>query len=174
MSICEDALRSRIGALYHNHHGWLHRWLQRKLNCSHTAADLSHDTFLRLFGGDDPASLREPRAYLLVIANRLLINFHRRRKVEEETLRQVMTLVSDYDRRGPEQITAARDLLAAVLLLLAEELPEKARRAFVMAKVDGLSYRVIAQRLGVSESSVKQYLSKALVHCHARLYDGLD
>ena len=44
-----------------------------------------------------------------------------------------------------------------------------------MAKVDGLSYRTIAERLGVSESSVKQYLSKALVHCHARLYeDGLD
>lgn len=174
MSTGEDALRSRIDALYQSHHSWLHRWLHRKLDCSHTAADLSHDTFLRLFGGEDPASLREPRAYLLVIANRLLINFHRRRKVEEETLRQVTTLLSDYERRGPERITAARNLLAAVLLLLVEELPDKARRAFIMARIDGLSYRVIAQRLDVSESSVKQYLSKALVHCHARLYDGLD
>jgi len=159
--------------LYLDHHGWLLGWLRRKLRCPHDAADLSHDTFLRLLNRGDPPGLREPRAYLLVIANRLLINRHRRRKVEEEALRQVAVLLERQERRGPAETVIARDLLAQVLLLLTEELPEKPRRAFLMARVDGMSYREIARRLEVSESSVKQYLAKVLAHCHGRLYDSL-
>jgi len=159
--------------LYLDHHGWLLGWLRRKLRCPHDAADLSHDTFLRLLNSPEPPGLREPRAYLLVIANRLLINRHRRRKVEEEALRQVAVLLERQERRGPAETVIARDLLAQVLLLLTEELPEKPRRAFLMARVDGMSYRDIATRLEVSESSVKQYLAKVLAHCHARLYDSL-
>ena len=60
-----------------------------------------------------------------------------------------------------------------VLRLLVDELPEKPRRAFLLARLEGLTYRQIARRLSVSESSVKQYLAKAFAHCHARLYDSL-
>jgi len=160
--------------LYLDHRSWLENWLRGKVRCPHDAADLSQDTFLRLLLGAHPGSLREPRAYLLVIANRLLINRHRRRKVEEDALRQVSVLLEKQDRRGPAETVIARELLAQVLLLLTEELPEKPRRAFVMARVDGLGYRAIARRLEVSESSVKQYLAKALAHCHARLYNGSE
>jgi len=163
-----------ISEIYAAHHGWLQGWLRRKLGCPDDAAELSHDTFLRLITGEDAASLREPRAYLLVIANRLMINRLRRRTVEEEALRQVALLVEGRESRGPEQTATARDLLAHVLMLLSEELPEKPRRAFLMARVEGRSYRAIAARLGVSESSVKQYLARALAHCHARLHDSLD
>lgn len=37
-----------ITELYQDHHGWLHGWLRKKLGCSHQAADLAHDTFMRL------------------------------------------------------------------------------------------------------------------------------
>ena len=70
-------------------------------------------------------------------------------------------------------IAAAHDLLVTVLRLLVDELPEKPRRAFLMARLEGLTYRQIARQLSVSESSVKQYLAKAFAHCHARLYDSL-
>jgi RNA polymerase sigma-70 factor (ECF subfamily) len=173
MSATENTLRHTLHALYSDHHGWLQGWLRRKVGCPHDAADLSHDTFMRLLCGEDPGCLREPRAYLLVIANRLLINRYRRRKVEEEALRQVAMVLENCERRGPAEVVATQDLLARVLMLLTEELPEKQRRAFLMARLEGLSYRAIARRLQVSESSVKQYLSRTLVHCHARLYDCL-
>jgi len=159
--------------IYTDHHGWLFNWLRGKLGCPDNAADLSHDTFLRLLMGAEPDSLREPRAFLLVVANRLLINRHRRARVEEDALRQVAVLVQQHDRRGPGETAEACELLAQVMLLLTEELAEKPRRAFLMARLDGLSYHEIAARLNVSESSVKQYLAKALAHCHARLYDDV-
>ena len=167
---CQD----EVGDLYAAHHGWLTHWLHRRLRCPQDAADLSHDTFLRLILGDQPLdALREPRAYLLVIASRLLINRHHRKQVEEEALRQVAVLLERHDQRGPAETAAARDLLVSVLKLLVDELPEKPRRAFLLARLEGLSYRQIARRLEVSESSVKQYLARALAHCHARLYDSL-
>lgn len=169
-----DARSAAAGELYNAHHGWLFEWLRRKLRCPHDAADLSHDTFLRLLTGENPASLREPRAYLLVIASRLLINRHHRRTLEEEALRQVAVLLEKHERRGPAEAVAAQDLLRQVLMLLAEELPEKPRKAFLMARIEGLSYRAISRRLNVSESSIKQYLTKVLVHCHTRLYNSLD
>lgn len=163
-----------VSTLYRAHHGWLTHWLHRRLRCPQDAADLSHDTFLRLILGDQPLdALREPRAYLLVIASRLLINRHHRKRVEEEALRQVAILLETQDQRGPAETTAARNLLLSVLKLLVDELPEKPRRAFLLARLEGLSYRQIARQLDVSESSVKQYLARALAHCHARLYDSL-
>jgi len=173
MSPPRELAYCRTDKLYRDHHSWLLGWLRRKLRCPHDAADLSHDTFLRLLKGGEAGDLREPRAYLLVIANRLLINRNRRRQVEEEALRQVTLLLARHERRGPAATVVSRDLLAQVMLLLTEELPDKPRRAFLMARVDGMSYRAIARQLEVSESSVKQYLAKALAHCHARLYDGL-
>ena len=159
-----------VGLLYRHHHPWLVGWLRRKLADGQDASDVSHDTFLRLLSLDNRQSLHEPRAYLLVIASRLLINKYRRDRVENEALRQVAVLMRSVEERTPAEIAAAQSLLRRLLLMLAEELPDHVRRAFLLSRVDGLSYAQIAERLGVSESSVKQYLARALVHCHKRFH----
>lgn len=169
----ELSVSADIGCLYQQHQPWLFNWLRGKLGCPDDAGDMSQDTFLRLLSADI-SGLREPRAYLLVIANRLLINRYRRIKVEAEVLQQVAHLAETCNEKGPAEIVAARDLLHRVLLMLSEELPEKPRKAFLMARIDGKSYQQIAKQLDVSESSVKQYIAKALMHCHKRLYDAFD
>lgn len=173
MAVAETAGHRGVQSLYSNHHGWLFGWLRRKTQCPHDAADLAHDTFLRVITGQDVAQLREPRAYLLVIASRLLINRNRRRQVEAEALRQIAVLLELEDVQDPQRIAETQDLLSQILLLLTRELPQNVQRAFLLARVQGLSYAAIAQRLKVSESSVKQYLARALAHCHMRLYDSL-
>lgn len=169
---CSLSEERDVDSLYRDHQPWLLNWLKGKLGCPADAGDMSQDTFLRLLTVD-LSILREPRAYLLVIANRLMINRHRRRRLEADVLQQVAHTVEDQNHKGPAEIVAARDLLHQVLMMLTEELPEKPRQAFLLARTEGLSYRQIAERLDVSESSVKQYISRALVHCHARLYDDL-
>lgn len=115
-------------------------------------------------------SLREPRAYLLVTANRLMINLNRRHKVEEETLSSMLALIADQSCQDVAHITATRQLLERTLLMLIEELDERSRQAFMMARVDGMTYAEIAKAMNVSESRVKQYLVKVLAYCHQRLY----
>lgn len=161
-----------IAELYSEHYGWLNGWLRKKVGCLHQAADIVQDSFVKLLALPQLPVLREPRAYLLVTANHLLINQFQRRKLEEETLRTLSILAEESQVHGPEDIAATRQLLSKTLLLLADELDEKPRQAFLMARVDGMSYAEIAAELGISESSVKQYLAKVLAHCHARLYVG--
>lgn len=62
-----------LDTLYFDHNGWLRGLLYRRFGCAETAADLAHDTFLRLLASRqlrDP--IREPRAYLNRIALRIL------------------------------------------------------------------------------------------------------
>ncbi|HBR98372.1 MAG TPA: RNA polymerase subunit sigma [Gammaproteobacteria bacterium] len=160
-----------VSEIYAKHNDWLVKWLHLKLACPHEADDLGQDTFLRLITSKELEHLREPRAYLLVIANRLMMDRRRRKRVESEVLQQVTHLNERVDELDPARIALARDLLRQVLLLLTHELPEKQRKAFLLARVEGNSYREIAEKLSVSQSSVKRYLILTMAHCHSRLYD---
>ncbi|MDO1871170.1 RNA polymerase sigma factor FecI, partial [Escherichia coli] len=44
-------------------------------------------------------------------------------------------------------------------------LNDKTREAFLLSQLDGLTYSEIAHKLGVSISSVKKYVAKAVEHC---------
>jgi RNA polymerase sigma-70 factor (ECF subfamily) len=55
----------------------------------------------------------------------------------------------------------ARHELARVQAALAD-LPERARRIFIMRRIDGLSQKEIAGELGISESVVENEASRSL------------
>lgn len=155
---------------YHSHQGWLRGWLSKKTGCRHLAEDLTHDTFLKLLTLAEPEAIRNPRAYLIVTANHVMIDQFRKRKLEEDALAALAQLAEGEEEQSAEQRVAISQLVATALHILNEALDEKVQRAFVMARVEGHSYRDIAVTLGVSESSVKQYLAKAMIHFHTRIF----
>lgn len=156
-----------VAKLYTEHHGWLHAWLRRKLGCSSHAADLAQDTFLRLLSqerrGTPVETLRQPRAYLATVAHGLVVNLWRRQEIERAWLE---TLASRPEPLAPSP--EERALLVEALCeldALLDRLNPKARSAFLMARLDGLSYVEIAGHLGVSERMVKKYMAQAMLHC---------
>ena len=44
-------------------------------------------------------------------------------------------------------------------------MPAAVRRAFLWSQLEGLGYREIAERLKVSERTVKRYMAQAYEHC---------
>lgn len=150
--------------LYRDHRSWLESWLRRRLGNAWDAADLSQDTFLRVLGSAQPlAQLQEPRAYLLTVGKRLLINFHQRRSLEQAYLNALATL-PDACVPSPEQRWILLETLQALDELL-DGLPSGVRRAFLWSQLEGLGYREIAERLRVSERTVKRYMAQAYEHC---------
>lgn len=154
------------GLLYSDHHGWLFGWLRKKLGCSHRAADMAQDTFIRvLTSRADLFAIAEPRAYLTTIAGRLIIDDARRRKVEQAYLETWIALHGETAvAPSSESVVEVVQLLSEVSRLL-EGLPEKPRKAFLMSRLDGKPYKEIAESLGVSVSMVKKYVARALLHC---------
>lgn len=157
-----------IYTLYSEHHGWLHGWLRRKLGDAHHAADLAHDTFVRILSAcraQDLAldTVREPRAYLTTVASRVLVNHYRRLSLEQAWLAALAAQPEPF-AASPEERLAILQTLHAVDALL-DALPPKVRTAFLLSQLEGLSYAQIAERLDVAQRTVKRYMAQAFEEC---------
>uniref|UniRef100_A0A7C1XFV8 Sigma-70 family RNA polymerase sigma factor n=1 Tax=Pseudomonas graminis TaxID=158627 RepID=A0A7C1XFV8_9PSED len=153
-----------LHSLYRDHHGWLESWLRKRMGNAWDAADLSQDTFLRVLSSSQQiADLQEPRAYLLTVGKRLLSNFYTRRSLEQAYLEALARFPED-SVPSPEQRWLLLETLQALDELL-DGLPTPVRRAFLLSQLEGLGYRDIAQRLEVSERTVKRYMAQAYEHC---------
>jgi len=152
-----------IETIYRQEHGWLKAWLQRKLGTSTHAADLAHDTFVRLLASPGSEPIREPRAFLRTVAHGLLVNHWRRQDLERawiETLAQLPPALAP----SPEERAMALQTLQLVDAMLRRINP-KARAAFLLSQLDGLTYAAIAAQLKVSERMVKRYMAQAMFEC---------
>lgn len=162
----KPVMQQEVRALYNDHHGWLFGWLRKKIGCTHQAADLAHDAFLQILGRPEALSeVREPRAYLTTIARRLVFETWRRRDLEQAYLAELSSLPEDVAPSPEDQALVLETLLAIDRLL--DGLSLKARSAFLMSQLDGMTYNEIAAELNVSASRVRQYMAQALTCCYA-------
>ena len=158
---------SLVHTLYCDHHGWLVNWLRRRVHCVQDASDLAQDTYMRLLR-QCPEELQEPRAFLATVARSVLIDHCRRMSLERaylETLAQMPEPVCP----SPEERAIVLQALEQIDRML-DGLGARARSAFLLAQLDGLTYKEVAARLGVSLSSVEKYMAAAFAHCYRIVY----
>lgn len=161
--MAESILQKEVRALYIDHHRWLYGWLRGKLGDSFAAADLAQDTFVSVISGGACVQIREPRPFLATIARRLVAHRHRRHLLEQSYL-EALTSLPQTLAPSPEAQLLTLEALQQIDQAL-DGLPARAREAFLLLHLEGLSYAQIADRLGVSSSSVKQYLMRANRQC---------
>ncbi len=143
--------------LYLDHHPWLQSLLRKRLGNREDAADLAHDTFVRVMRSElSPTDLCEPRGFLATVARGLVADLFRRRTLEQAYLEYLVALPED-------QAQAQQAQLEVDALLRA--LPTKVRQAFLLAQLEELPYAEIARRLGISHRTVSNYLTRAMEHC---------
>ncbi|MCM8566648.1 sigma-70 family RNA polymerase sigma factor [Thauera linaloolentis] len=164
-----DALAQDVAMLYQNNHRWLSAWLRAKMGNKADAEDLAQDTFIRVLCAHTSTqmALREPRAYLATVAGRLLANFYRRQSIERTYL-EVLANMPQSEIPSLETQALMKEALLEIDQML-DGLGHKVKQAFVMAQFEELPYAEIAERLGVSLRSVKNYVARAMVHCSAML-----
>lgn len=145
------------------HEPALRAWLRRKNLVDLDPEDVIQETYTRLVAADSVAHIREPRSYLFQIAGSVVIEAIRRRKVIS------LSSVPDLDYLGiaseapsPEQQVIARDELQRLAAMIAR-LPGKVRDVFTLRRVQGLSQREVAERLGLAESTVEKHMSRGFL-----------
>jgi RNA polymerase sigma-70 factor (ECF subfamily) len=153
-----------VETLYSEHHSWLRGWLQRRLGNAEQAADLAHDTFIRLLSSDRvPARLDEPRAFLTAVAQHLVSNHWRREKLEKAYLEALAQAPREI-AQSPEDRAILLETLFELDRLL-DALPAIVRRAFLLSQLEGHTHSQVADALGISIPTVKRYIVKALQRC---------
>lgn len=162
-----STLANDVHTLYSDHHRWLLGWLRKKLGCTYRAADLAHDTFMRLLAREEAVVIQEPRAFLTTVAQRVLANHWRREQLERAYL-EALAQLPEALAPSPEECAIVLETLVEIDQLLGD-LPVRVKRAFLYAQLDGMSQTEIAGELGVSVSTVKRYLVKAGTQCYFSL-----
>ncbi|HRN82298.1 RNA polymerase sigma factor [Nitrosomonas europaea] len=143
--------------------GDLLNYLCRKLS-KDEAADILQEIYLR-WRRQDISSIENPRAFLFTVALNL-IRDQARRQAHMQTYANTMQHLfqdkpADYDlaqhcdeRRQIEYLQQALD-----------QLPENVRHAFLLFRLDGLTFAEIALQMGISSKSVARYIQHASEHC---------
>ncbi|MEP9319788.1 sigma-70 family RNA polymerase sigma factor [Pseudomonas sp. LABIM340] len=156
-----------VGDLYKEQHRWLRSWLRSRVDCSQLAADLVQDVFVRLLGSTDRQgrieAVREPRSFLATVARRLMIDHFRRQRLERAWLQALAEVPEALDISAEDRLILMETLVQLDAMLAA--LGDKVRQAFLLSQLDGMTYRCIAQTLGVSLVTVNRYIAKASRHC---------
>lgn len=152
-----------IKELYAKHGSWLNNWLRSKVGNTWDAADIVQDTFVKVLAKGEWSLIREPRAYLLTIAHGVMVNSLKRKDLERAYLSALANL-PDTNYPSPETRAIVLESLSEIDAML-DGLTPKVRRAFLLLQLDGLRHADIAERLDVSISSVRQYITKAMRHC---------
>ncbi|MDC9621761.1 sigma-70 family RNA polymerase sigma factor [Xenorhabdus sp. XENO-7] len=150
---------------YFEYHHWLCSWIRQNNVCPSHAEDLTHDIFIKLMQSADIENVRHPRAFLIMIARRTIANHYRRKKLEDNYLEYASTMAKTTTNSSEYRLVLLEQLEKIDKTL--DELPKKARRAFLLTQLQGMRYKEVAKNLDVSMSSVKNYLQQAHRKCHS-------
>lgn len=118
---------------------------------------------MRVLLGRDLNLIREPRKYLATVANGLMIDSFRRQSVER-AYREALAGRAEPLEISPETRAIILETLIAIDRML-DELGSRTRQIFLLAQYEGLTYAAIGERLGVSVTTVKKHLARALTQC---------
>ncbi|SEL59679.1 RNA polymerase sigma-70 factor, ECF subfamily [Pseudoxanthomonas sp. GM95] len=135
------------------------------------AEDMVQETYLRLLRAHQSQgeAIANPEAYLFTVALNLAREQavrRRRTPLPIEDVEHITSLLADED--SVEDATA-RDQRRTRLQALLGTLPEHTRAVLVMQYRDGLSYKQIAERMGVSSHMVKKHVTRGLSVCRQAL-----
>ncbi|NQZ31341.1 MAG: sigma-70 family RNA polymerase sigma factor [Oceanospirillaceae bacterium] len=156
-------MQTDLSQLYEMHQGWLANFLKKRLNCSHRAADLVQDTYLKILINGKLPPTAYARQYLSRVAKGLMVDHYRRWRIEQVYLESLQHL-SEADHGSPEYHLQIIETLIEIDTLL-HNLSDRAREAFLLRRLEGLSYQAIALQMNVSVSSVEKYVAKGLQVC---------
>ncbi len=165
-----SSAKDQLLAVYLERRPALVRSFAARTGSRERAEDVVQDLYVRLqaLTEESAAEVQNPVAFLYRIGGNLVLDGVRqgkrtaaRDKAWTEEGGEVVGGVSIADQPSPEDAAWARLKLDQVSRAL-EDVAPKARQAFRLHRIDGLTHAQIAERLGVSTSSVEKYLSGVL------------
>ncbi len=126
-------------------------------------ADLAQDACLRLVETATREPVAAPTHLLYRLARNLVIDRLRSRALATQVFRS--NAASDHHpspEADPERALLANDRLRRAMKVI-DAMPERRRKAFLMHRIDGLSYLEIARAMGVSIKAVEKHISAAML-----------
>lgn len=142
--------------------GMLERFLRRNWRNMDEIPDLRQEVYARVYDGCAGKRPDSAQAFLLTTARNLLIDRARRTQIVSiDTFADMDAIVTTSDELCPERHVAARRELKLLQMAL-NLLPARCREVVELRKIEGLSQREVAERMGITEDTVERQVSKGV------------
>jgi len=140
----------------------LESYLRRSWHDQSEVQDIRQDAYIRVY----EAALREkpfnPKHFLFQVARNLMVDRLRRKNVVFfDSFGDFEAIDAGEDLPDLERSTAARQEMN-ILLAALKELPARCREVVTLRKIDGLSQREVAKKMGITEDKVEHQVSKGV------------
>lgn len=140
----------------------LMQYLQHNWRNQSDIADLRQEIYMRVYDYARKEIPERAKPLLFTVARNLILTRVRDSLVVPiEAVSDIDALNIAMDAPSPERNTIARDELRHLQVAI-DRLPPRCREAFVLGRVRGFSRSEIAVRMGVSEKTVTEHLTKAM------------
>jgi len=140
----------------------LTRYLKKKWHTASEVEDFRQDIYERVLEAAEAAIPERTRSFVFLTARNLLIDRLRKESVVAiEAVAELEALDIASDEPGPDRSVFARDLLRRLQAAL-DQLPPRCREAVVLKRIEGLSQREIAARMGISEQAVANHVARGM------------
>ncbi len=159
-----------VETLFREHSSWLGSWLSRQPWTVHASEDIVADVFLSLLTLPNVESVREPRAMMTTIAKRIIFDARRRKKLQNAYEEALLAIPEAMDVSPEERLILVQALQKVDVVL--SRLTPRARAAFLMSQIDGMSNKEIAQELNVSLSAVSKYMTQGFSAVYLTRLEG--
>lgn len=162
-----------LADLFRFHAAELHGFLRFRRGAS-DAEDLVQESFIRLLQTSDTQQTPDdPRAWLYRTGANLAADAYDHRQVRERVhveWPEIADEAADHCADPARHVEASQRLRHIWAAL--QRLPEPCRQSFLLNRLDGMSQRAIAIRLGLSEKTVERHILRALEACQRTQHNG--
>lgn len=158
-------------ALYGVFHKPLLHFFKLKLPADEDPEDNVQAVFKRLVEIKDKPGTSLSRWFIFKIANNMVVDRYRwrsRHKVNEMAALDEQALVEKSPLQ--DQVFEGKERLAQFQARL-EELPERPKQVFILHRVYGYSHKEVAEKLGISVSTVEKHMIKAALKVNTIMKD---
>jgi RNA polymerase sigma-70 factor (ECF subfamily) len=129
------------------------------------AEDLVQEAFIKLWNKCRDVVYATVVGFVYTIANRLFLDKMRSNKV---SLKFEKSQVMQNDNEDPLFILRTDEFRTKIEGAISE-LPDGQREAFLLNRIDKLTYKEIALRLEISETAVEKRMTKALIKLKSKI-----
>jgi RNA polymerase sigma factor (sigma-70 family) len=164
--------RTFVADIEQAHGRELRRFLASHLkNAGADVSDLVQEIFLRLLRIKNHEAIRNPQAYLFTVASHVLYQHSLQRSTRPELMKP-LDVAAEFDR-GNAPDPADELHIEQQLDRVDRDLTRISPRAYavlIMYRCEGMTLIEIGERLGVSHTSVRRDLVRAIAYCNERLH----
>ncbi len=155
-NVCEERV---FQSVFEEHAEKVRNFIYYKCGDLELAEDIAQESFLRLWKRCAKVTFAKAAGFLFTVANNLFLDNTKHQKV---VFKYQNTIAKDKVAPNPQFLMEEQEFKETLINAI-NELPEPVRVVFLMNRIEKMTYKEIAEFMGVSVKTIEKRMHKALV-----------